>query len=229
LSKARKLLLLGFLSFMILGIVFILIELDTLFWYSEMIALGLFVAMLSYDKFTGEENRDNFIKSVNDYLKEHEIKVDRSDFSTTNYNNITFSHSEGILYLFNNSPSFNVKAIDYKDIVESHLMENGSTLTKTSRSSQVVGAAVGGALAGGVGAIVGGLSGNQKSKEAVKSIDIRIVLNDLNNPVLTFPIKDDREEFEKDSPIYKQIYNTAYELHKTISIIIKQQEEKQIQ
>ena len=222
-TKARKLLLSGFISFLILGFVFIFIDLETLTWYSFIASLSLFVAMLSYDKFTGEEDRDNFIKSVNDYLKENEIKIGRSDFSTTNHRNITFSHDEEILYLFDNSPSFNVKAIDYKDILESELIQNGSTLTKTSRSSQVVGAAVGGALAGGIGSVVGALSANQKSMESVKSIDIRIITNDLNNPVLTFPIKDDREEFEKDSPIYKQIYNIAYEIHKTLDIVIKQQ------
>ena len=57
---------------------------------------------------------------------------------------------------------------DYKDIIESEVIIDGKSVTKTSRASQFVGTAIGGVLAGGVGVIIGGLSGSTSTKEKVK-------------------------------------------------------------
>lgn len=51
----------------------------------------------------------------------------------------------------------------YHQIIECELTEDGNTISKTSRASQLGCALVGGLVAGGVGAIVGGLSGSKKN------------------------------------------------------------------
>ncbi|MDQ0482448.1 SHOCT domain-containing protein [Guptibacillus hwajinpoensis] len=72
---------------------------------------------------------------------------------------------------------------DYKDILESEVIIDGATITKTSRSSQVGGAILGGVLAGGVGAIIGGLSGKSSSTEKVKSIQLKVIVNNTQDPL----------------------------------------------
>jgi len=66
---------------------------------------------------------------------------------------------------------------DYKDILESEIIEDGQTVTKTSRSGQIGGAIVGSLVAGGVGAIIGGLSAKQTSNNEVNRVDLKIIAN----------------------------------------------------
>ncbi|MNF83377.1 hypothetical protein D3C84_657000 [compost metagenome] len=72
-----------------------------------------------------------------------------------------------------------------------------------------------------------GLSSKKTSSSVIKNLELKLVVNDLNNPVVTIPIKDTDNELAKSSPIYKNLYDQGYEIHKIISLIIKQQEEKQ--
>jgi hypothetical protein len=84
-----------------------------------------------------------------------------------------------------------VKVLPYRDVVESEVIENGVSVTKTSRSGQVGGALVGGLLLGGVGAVVGGLSAKKTTTNRVTSVDLRVVVNDTREPTYTmrFPLR----------------------------------------
>src|SRR5690606_13701944 len=53
----------------------------------------------------------------------------------------------------------------FSSILETEIIIDGSTITKTSRGGLVLGTAVGGVLGGGVGALIGGLSASTTSKE----------------------------------------------------------------
>jgi len=81
---------------------------------------------------------------------------------------------------------------DYKDILESEIIEDGQTVTKTSRSGQIGGAIVGSLVAGGVGAIIGGLSAKQTSNNEVNRVDLKIIANNTKNPLklINFTIAD---------------------------------------
>lgn len=120
---------------------------------------------------------------------------------------------------------------NYRDILESEIVEDGNTITKTSRSSQIGGALIGGVLTGGVGAIIGGLSGKKTSTEQVKRIDLKIVVNDTKKPVRIFNLMDCQFELggahhkngmPKDDVIYKRAYQRATRWHSLISVLIKQ-------
>lgn len=94
------------------------------------------------------------------------------------------------LYIYNytdrdryNHFSYSYSVVDLDDIIESEVIVDDNTITKVGRGSQVIGAAIGGAVLGGVGAIIGGLSGNKTSSKEIKNIDIKLTVNDLNNPV----------------------------------------------
>jgi hypothetical protein len=71
----------------------------------------------------------------------------------------------------------------YADIVSVELTEDGSSITKTSRSSQLGGALVGGVLLGGVGAVVGGLTGSTKTSQKIKNVNLRVVIDDTKSPL----------------------------------------------
>lgn len=108
------------------------------------------------------------------------------------------------------------KTFGYDHILESHIVENGSTVINTSRLAQASGAMIGGLVAGGVGAVVGGLSSGQSIDQEVRSLELVLVLNNLENPVhriklLTldkdiYPIKksDDRYVNAKEKAEYWQ-------------------------
>ena len=75
------------------------------------------------------------------------------------------------------------RIVDYRDILSAELFEDGFSVTKTSRSSQLGGALIGGLALGGVGAIIGGLSGKTVATGKVKSIQLRLVVNDTQSPL----------------------------------------------
>ena len=71
----------------------------------------------------------------------------------------------------------------FKDILSVEIIEDGVSVTRTSRRSQLGGALVGGVLAGGVGAIIGGTSGGKTTSEniiKVNDIDIHNPINTIN-------------------------------------------------
>jgi hypothetical protein len=82
-----------------------------------------------------------------------------------------------------------LKMLPYRDVLESEVVENGVSVTKTSRGSQVGGALLGGLVLGGVGAVIGGLSARKTTTNKVTSVDLRVVVNDTREPVhmLRFP------------------------------------------
>jgi hypothetical protein len=79
--------------------------------------------------------------------------------------------------------NLNYKIIDYRDILEAEILEDGHTATKTSRTSQAASALIGGVLFGGVGAVVGALTGSSRTKGKIKRVDLKIVVNDVKVPV----------------------------------------------
>ena len=87
-----------------------------------------------------------------------------------------------------------LKFIKYDDILEVEVLSENegdtttTTITKTSRSSQLAGAAIGGLLLGGTGAVIGGLSGTKTSQSSSSlnessKFSLKIIINDLASPV----------------------------------------------
>lgn len=120
-----------------------------------------------------------------------------------------------------------IRVFSYKDIVGVELFEDGVQLTKTSRGSQLGGAILGGVLAGGVGAVIGGLSGKTTTtNELVKSISLRVILNDTNKPFFIGYFLKENEEINKNSNQYEEALKLANHWFSLISVLIKQADEK---
>ena len=90
---------------------------------------------------------------------------------------------------------------EYKDILSSQIFEDGETITKTARGSQIGGALLGAVVAGGVGAVIGGLSGSKTSSVGkVKRIDLRLTVNKVNNPIIDINFLN--KKVEKEDGVY---------------------------
>ena len=114
--------------------------------------------------------------------------------------------------------------IKYGDIIESEILAGGGTITKTSRGSQLAGAAVGGLLLGGVGAVIGGLSGKTVARQDIEDVRLKLLINDTSNPVHEIDFIDTLSNGQKTLP--KIAMQEAQKWHALISVIIKQAEEK---
>lgn len=121
--------------------------------------------------------------------------------------------------------------LDYKDILESEIIEDGNTITKTSRSSQIGGALLGGVLLGGVGAIIGGLSGEKSTDKEIVRVDLKIVINNTKMPVhvINFLIDESVDPMngkpfgiKKESTKYKDTISKVNHWHSLISVLIRQ-------
>ena len=76
-----------------------------------------------------------------------------------------------------------VFAYEFSKLTAVEMVENGATVTHTNRGSQLLGAAVGGAVFGGLGAVVGGLSGSSRSQSRIKSLYLKLTIDDPVLPV----------------------------------------------
>ena len=111
------------------------------------------------------------------------------------------------------------RIISYKDIVSVELFEDGTSITKTVRSSQIGGAILGGLLLGGVGAIIGGLSGRTETSGKVKHIDLRLIVNDTNAPLHDVAFMN--TEGNKGGFTYTQAIHLARHWHGIVEVLIK--------
>ena len=117
-----------------------------------------------------------------------------------------------------------IRVFTYKDILSSELFEDGETITKTVRSSQLGGMLIGGLALGGVGAIIGGLSGKTKSSNKIKRIDLRLIVNDTKNPIHDVNFLD--IETKKGGFVYNQAIKKARHWHGLMNVLIKQADQE---
>lgn len=117
--------------------------------------------------------------------------------------------------------------ISYRDVLSSEIIEDGETVTKTSRGSQIGGALIGGLALGGVGAIIGGLSGSTKSAEKISKLALLITINDIANPVhYVMFIHEESLSHKKSGTVYKNAMGQAQEWHGKIQVLIRQADEE---
>jgi hypothetical protein len=111
------------------------------------------------------------------------------------------------------------RVLAYKDLLSSEIFEDGATVTKTVRSSQLGGALLGGLALGGVGAIIGGLSGKTQTSGKIKKVELRLTVNDTQNPLHDINLLN--TETKKDSLFYKQAIQQARHWHGLLEVLIK--------
>lgn len=109
----------------------------------------------------------------------------------------------------------NSTSIDYKDIVNAEILENGNSIQK----SGVGGAVAGAVLLGPVGALAGGLMGRKKNN-VCESLQIKITTkNNSNNAVFVPFIK---TQTKIDSFSYRSDSRTCQEVMSILQVIINE-------
>ena len=110
----------------------------------------------------------------------------------------------------------------FSDVLACELIENGLTVVKTDRLSQIGGALVGGALLGGVGALSGALTGKKQQNQKVQSIVLTVTLNSLENPRYEMSMLNLKDGVEKTSITYTNARKIAEEWQNRMDVIIHQ-------
>ncbi|WP_431809148.1 SHOCT domain-containing protein [Brevibacillus agri] len=226
-----------------LAIGFVIIFIVWLFNISEILGwtvlIGFVVAGFYYGK-KDKEKRDNELAQKRNMMDETIARMRKNENFSISKKYLS-DHNDCGIAIDENAKKISFLYMDraytysYKDILESEIIEDGISVTKTSRGSQIGGALLGAVLAGGVGAIVGGLSGEKKTLDKVKNVDLKVIVNDTKNPIhkinffksidpITYQETKDGEK--KDSPKYKAAIENANHWQALISVLIRQADEE---
>lgn len=108
---------------------------------------------------------------------------------------------------------------NYSDIIDFELLEDGESVASGGLGRTLVG----GALFGGAGAIVGGVTGKRKQKGVCNSLEIKVTVNDMNNPAVF--IKFITSSTKRNGFLFKSIYKDAQECLSVFQLICDQQKE----
>ncbi|WP_315114628.1 tyrosine-type recombinase/integrase [uncultured Clostridium sp.] len=107
------------------------------------------------------------------------------------------------------------------DVIDYELLEDGDSVTKGGLGRAIVG----GALLGRVGAIVGGTTGKRKTKTVIKSLRIKVTVNQTSNPSVYINLIN--TETKSSSFIYKAAYTSAQEILSMFSVVTNEVEDQQ--
>jgi len=198
--------------------------------------IGMTIArLLSAAQKDKEEIIDKIISKLEEVVKVENLETDRyyisEDYKSviaideTNKRMCFVENIEKHIDKFKNNSkdfSYGYTLYDFKDLLEAEILQDGETVTKTSRGSQIGGALIGGVLAGGMGAIIGGLSGSTTSDDEFKQIALKVLMNDTQNPVKLIYFLYEISSVKKDDGRYKKANADSMDWHGLLKVIIQQ-------
>ena len=91
----------------------------------------------------------------------------------------------------------------YSDIISYELLEDDNSISKSGLGKAIAG----GLLFGQTGAIVGGITGKKKNIATCTKLQIRITINDSQNPIELITLLD--AETKKNTTVYKNCFDIA--------------------
>src|SRR5690625_2106720 len=146
-----------------------------MFWWIVIGVIVVIILIIPEEKLKTEKEKAKFTNKRRLANLMNNSEAEGIRFMSHNYSGgAILSEEEEKLYIFystggmDDERSYGSFSCELGDIIESEVVVDSHTITKTARGSQIGGAAVGGVLLGGVGAIIGGLSGGTGSFEQVK-------------------------------------------------------------
>jgi len=189
----------------------------------------VFIIAIIFGIMQGRSNNKKRNEMVKEIQKLDDFDVSHSYMEANAINGIALDNSRHKFCLIvNELGKYNLSVYSYKDLLEVEVLEDGGSITKTARGSQLGGMLIGGLALGGVGAIVGGLSGQKNNIDKIKSMDLKLVINNIDNPL--FIINFFKSVESKGSTRSGLLYNNSNELikewHSRLSVLIKKADEE---
>jgi len=116
------------------------------------------------------------------------------------------------------------KEYDFGQIASVEVVENGITLAQTNRGSQFLGAAIGGLAFGGIGAVIGGLSGSSRTRERLRSISLKVTVDDRMQPVhsICFFHSSNQKGADREGLLARLAFQTIEQFHGHVVNAIRQ-------
>lgn len=147
------------------------------------IGIGISLLFSTSSQKKGKTFRKSLIINQNkifEYLEQNNLRNNRTFLSRDYSSGIVFDEDKKqILLITKKTPNeYNFKKYPLSSVLQSEILIDNNTKYKTVRSSQILGTVVGGAVAGAVGMAIGGLSADKIKQEAIKSIDLKILVDD---------------------------------------------------
>ncbi|AOL97982.1 Immunity protein [Bacillus subtilis] len=128
------------------------------------------------------------------------------------------------IYQLNKDEHIEEYTIPFSNVIESEIALDNQIISKVSKSGIVAG----GLLAGGIGAAIGGLSASSIQNEMVKSVTLKITVEDLGKPIHYIDFLPTQEVegyniqgYKKDSNVIQQALTNAEYWHGVMDVIIK--------
>ncbi|ULN54919.1 immunity protein [Bacillus subtilis] len=190
-----------------------------------LIIAGLALLALEPYKIKSQKNIDK-LKENAKTLKHFDVGFKPDNFFNTYKTKIAFKESDSLvkIYLFNRDEHIEEYTIPFSNIIESEIALDNQIISKVSKSGIVAG----GLLAGGIGAVIGGLSASSIQNEMVKSVTLKITVEDLSKPIHYIDFLPTQEVegyntqgYKKDSNVIQQALTNAEYWHGVMDVIIK--------
>jgi hypothetical protein len=190
-----------------------------------------FAAIFSDNKSLEKSYKNKLV--IQNIQSSSEFTPTKSYISKNNKSGIEINENDELIRIFylDQNEEIQSKIYPFSDVVESEIKIDNQSVLKTSRSSQLVGAAVGGVIAGGVGAIIGGLSGDKIKNEYIKNIDLCVRVNDFDTPLFKINFLsnvnevgiENKKGFKKNEKLVKEALRDVEYWHSILNLIIKNQ------
>ena len=110
-------------------------------------------------------------------------------------------------------------AVAYAELIESEVIANGNSVTKTTKWGQFSGADIGGLVGGSINAIIEKISGNQLPKQNFNGVYLKILINDIDDPVHVIDFIDNTR-YPATTP--EVALHEAIQWHDMLSVVINQ-------
>lgn len=153
------------------------------------IFIGIGVSLLFSMSNQGKEKsyRKSLINNQNKilaYLNQTNLQGAKKFLSRDFSSGIVFDedNNEVLLITKRSANEYNFKKYPLSSFLQTEILIDNNTKYKTVRSSQMLGVIVGGTVAGAVGMAIGGLSADKIKQETIKSIDLKLLVDDTSSP-----------------------------------------------
>lgn len=133
---------------------------------------------------------------------------------------ICFNDKEQKCYIISANLQDGLLEVNYSDIAEFELLEDGASVSSGGLGRAVVG----GLLLGGVGAIVGGITGSKVQKKICNKLTLKLTVKNHNTPTIFINLV--IKEIKTKNKNYEYIYSQAQQCLSKLQLICNESSDK---